>query len=220
MKKKWYNLLVALTFILPMSVYLVLVATVFQIKTDAIVYGKTEQVEVVEDMYLYAYALTEDVSFNGKVVYKDGDYALKFELDEIIKFDNGYFRYDLDDITWVDVKLFELQQARGYKIPLAIIFSGLGAVIVGLVISNKMQWHKKKPRLATFLALLTGTLVLLVLNTIIGSILGVFAVATASFGLYCIEYLVQSGKLQAEDTKKVSNELTNLLEDTIRKLKQ
>lgn len=208
---------------------MVLVATVFQIKADAIVGGKTEQVEVLQDEDIFfAHALAEEVTFNGVVVKHNGEFALKFDTDDIIKFKDGYFQFklahqakqtDVPTDKWVDVKMFEMQKQQGYKIPLAIIFSGLGALIVGLVISNKMQWHKKKPRLATFLALLTGTLVLLILNTMIGSILGVFAVATASFGLYCIEYLIQSGKIQESDATKAKNELLTSLEETIRKLK-
>ena len=77
MKKKWYNLIVALTFILPMSVYMVLVATVFQIKADAIVGGKTEQVEVLQDEDIFfAHALAEEVTFNGVVVQHNGEFAL------------------------------------------------------------------------------------------------------------------------------------------------
>ena len=193
MKKKWYNLLVGITLILPMSVYMILSATIFQLKADYFIHGETAQVAVVEDDFLYAHALVEDVRFDGVMVWHNGEYALQFTQDDIIKFDKGFYQYKIDYqakenqplITgWVDVKVFEMQKQQAYKIPLTVIFSIVGALFAALVISGKMQWQRKKPRLATFLALLTGTLILLILNTIIGSILGVFAVITASFGIY------------------------------------
>lgn len=228
MKKKWYNLLVGITLTLPMSIYLILVATVFQVKADYFIYGTIEQVMVVEDDFLYAHALVEDVRFNGNVEWHDGEYALKFTQDDIVKIDKGFYQYKTDyEIKkdeplftgWVNVKLFEMKKQQSYKIPLAVVFSLLGVLIAALVISGKMQWQKKKPRLATFLALLTGTLILLVLNTMIGSILGVFGVATASFGLYCIEYLIQNSKITEKDSARAKSELENILQETMRNLK-
>lgn len=229
MKKKWYNLLTSLTLILPMSVYMILMATVFQIKADAVVGGKTEQVEVLkDDEFLYAHALADEVTFNGLVVQHEGALALKFSEDDIIKFKNGFFQFKLDYTdkktpepidTWVDVKAFEMKKQLSYKLPLSVIFSIVGAAIVALVISKKMQWHRKHPRLATLLALLTGTLLLWLINSFVGSILGVFAVATVSFGIYYIEWLIQQNKVKEQDTEKVKSELTSILEDALRGLK-
>lgn len=229
MKKKWYNLLVGITFALPMTVYLFLMATLWQVKADAVVVGNTNQVEVQrEDDFLYAHPLANEVSFKGEVVFHGGVYALKFQEDDIIKFKDGYYQYKLnyrptptDPIRneWVDVKVYLLQKEQSYKIPVTFFIALFGIVIVGLVISNKMQWHRKKPRLATFLALLSGTLVLLILNSIIGSILGIFAVATASFGVYCIEYLIQQNKLDAAKGTKIKNDLESILDEAIRKIK-
>ncbi len=227
--KTIYNLISSLTLILPISVYMILMATVFQIKADAVVGGKVEQVEVLkDDNFLYAHALTEEVTFNGLVVQHEGVMALRFDTEDIIKFKDGYFQFKLDYTdkkitepidTWVDVKMFEMKKQMSYKLPLSVIFSIVGALIVAAVISNKMQWHKKHPRLATFLALLTGTVILWLINSFIGSVLGVFAVATASFGLYYIEWLAYQNKIKEKDSEKAKSELTSILEDALRGLK-
>lgn len=216
MKKKWYNLLVILTLTAPMTIYLFLMATIFRITPDAYVYGEITQVEVIKDEFLYAKPLTQDVSFNGEVVLHEGAMALKFTEDDIIKFKDGYFRYQEE---WVDIKVFAFNQELSYKLPLTFIIATIGVLFVALIVSNKMQWQKKKPRLATFIALLLTTALLAVLNFIIGSLLGVFVVATASFGLYCIEYLIQQNKITQETSDKATNELTDLLEMALRKIK-
>lgn len=227
--KTIYNLISSLTLILPMGVYMILMATVFQIQADAVVGGKTEQVEVLKDEdFLYAHPLTEDVTLNGLVVNHEGTAALKFDTEDIIKFKDGYFQFKLDYQknktdepidTWVDVKAFEMKKQMSYKIPLSVIFSIIGALMVGMIISKKMQWHRKHPRLATFLALLTGTLLLWLINQFIGSVLGVFAVATLSFGIYYIEWLVYNNKIKEKDAGKAQSDLTKALDDYIRGMK-
>jgi hypothetical protein len=55
------------------------------------------------------------------------------------------------------------------------------------IISGKMKLHRKYPKSATFIALLSATIIIGVIKAIIGSIFTVFVVATISWGAYCLE---------------------------------
>ena len=64
---------------------------------------------------------------------------------------------------------------------MSFIISVIATIIVVLIISGKMNLHKKYPKSATFIALLSATIFLGVINAIIGNIFAVFIVATISY---------------------------------------
>lgn len=78
-----------------------------------------------------------------------------------------------------------------------------------------MQWHKTYPRLATFIALLTGTVILTIIKSIVGDIQYVFLIATTSWGMYCLEYLYYTNKITSKQLAKTQSTLVSELENRL-----
>ena len=214
-----YKLITTLTLVVPLPVYLFLQATLFSITPDAILNADIGTVEVatIEDGFL-VYSTDQTATMSGYVVYADGKYGLLIDGEDIIKIDKGFYSYQEKDGAYqlTDIKRFEIEKQMSYKVPITFIISAIGVAIVVLIIQGKMQWHKSHPRAATLIALLTGTLILYVVNVFIGSILNVFLVATISWALYCIEYLVQQGKLTGTQADKVESDLIAKLREALK----
>lgn len=222
-KKTLFNLLAIATLTLPLTVYTFLMATFFRIKPDATVHGKiveTETIEVEEKYYIIA--LEDYVTFDGQVEKVGDTWGLRFHLEDIVKYKDGFFRYtqkEGEELKWHDVSRLTFEKELSYKIPLSIIITAVGVLIVALIVSKKMEWHKKKPRLAVLLALITGTMVLLGLNAIISNLLWVFVIATLSWGLYYIEYLIYENKIASKDAEDEMSELTRALVEARKSLR-
>jgi len=212
-----YKLITGATLFVPLPVYLFLMATLFNIVPDYVVYTDLENVQVIEytvdDEISYFLTTLDNATINGTVDFKDGKYGIYIDSDDIIKIDKKYYSYvEKDEVRQlVDIKKFELQKEQSYKIPLAFFINVFGILVVVLIVQKKMQWHKKYPRLAVFVALLTGTIILFVLNSIIGNILGVFLVATASWAVYCLEYMVHQQTLDESEKNKKESEIASAL---------
>lgn len=214
-----YKLISTLTLVLPLPIYLILSATIFNIKPDYTiqnveianlsVFSKDDEYFIVSD--------NKDAIFYGTMAYDvDLDtYVLVIEEDDIIKVGRDFYSYDLEKGELIDIKKFELEKQQSYKIPLSVIIS-LGAVlIVVLVIQKKMDVYKKYPRTATFVALLTGTIVLYIMNTIVGNILNVFMIATTSWGAYCLEYMIYTGTAKSKTDAKKENDIIGALKKAL-----
>jgi Ca2+/Na+ antiporter len=104
-----------------------------------------------------------------------------------------------------------------YKIPIAFMISALGIGIVFLVIQKKMELYKTYPRMSALVALITGTLVLLVINTIVSNLLGVFMIATISWAVYCLEYMAKENIISEENGKKTESDLLGSLRKALDK---
>ena len=116
----------------------------------------------------------------------------------------------------MDVKANKINVQRGWKIPLSFIITAMSAFIVLLVISGKMNWQKEHPRLAVLIALISGTLVLAVINTIVSNLLGVFIVASISWGLY-LEWLWKQNKITIKDKTNIEASLLREIKEKISK---
>ena len=205
-----YRILTIITLGAPLPIYLFLSATLFNINPDYEISNITSESVLVETVDEYTFIYTNDTTaiLNGAVVQYEGEYGFYMDEDDILKLDNGYFNNKLEDI-----KTLEVNKQLSYKLPLTFFISLFGVGIVALIISGKLQWHKKYPRTAVLIALTTGTVILLILDTFIGSILNVFLVATASWAVYCLEYMVHENQLtQAQADKSESDVLTALKE--------
>lgn len=99
------------------------------------------------------------------------------DFNEVVEFKNKIFP--------TPVSNFNLK--TGTKVGVATFGTAIGVAIVSLVITGKLQLQKKYPKTAVFLGLLIGTVILALINTLIGDILRVFVVATISWALYCAE---------------------------------
>lgn len=220
-KKLIYKIITALTLLVPLPLYLFLMATLFNINPDYIIYTKIENVEVIElEDSSFFLTTTDNAKIDGVVEFKNNKYGIVITEEDIIKIDKNYYSYvenkDNDNVReLMDIKKFEIQKQQSYKIPTTFFISLFAVVIVVLIIQGKMQWHKKHPRLAVLVALLTGSVILFILNSIIGSILGVFVVATGSWAVYCLEYLVYQNSLDEKEKEKKENEILRALRGLI-----
>ena len=217
-----YKIITTLTLALPLPIYMFLSATLFNISYDATIYAddttNLQIVSMVEDEQDVHYILSDDptIAFDGLVVYlpSESQYALQVGNDDIIKVGSDYVaiaKNEANVFVLQDIKKFAIQEKQKLNLPIAFFVSVLGVLIVFLVVSGKMKWYRTYPRLSAFVGLLTGSVVLFLIDTIVGSLFNVFMVATLSWGIYCIEYLVAQGKINEATAKKTESELTNAL---------
>ena len=213
-----------LTLVIPLPVYLFLMATLFSITPDYIINTEIERVSVSayeEDYFIYTDDL--EASMSGLIVYNAEleVYGIVIEEEDIIKIDKDYYSYTLNEDgirELVDIKKFAIQQEQSYKIPVSVFISLIGVLIVVLIVTKKLKWHEDHPKGAVFIALFTTTVILWILNTIIGGILGVFTVATISWGLYLLEDMIEKGALSNKEAEKVESDLLKALKEASAKL--
>lgn len=213
-----YKIVSGLTLALPLPIYLFLSATLFNIVPDVTIYTTIENVEVIELEETYFITVLDNAAMNGHVEYVDGKYGITIEESTIIKIDKQYYSYvEKDEVRQlVDIKKFEMQKEQSYKIPMAFFISLFGVLIVAMIISGKMNWQKKHPRIAVMIALLTGTVVLFIIDTIVGGLLNVFIVATASWAIYCMEYMIVQGKINQQDAEKKESDILTALKAALK----
>lgn len=209
-----YKLIVALTLILPTSLYVLFTSLLVSIQPDIITNAKIDDLSVVyiEDS-AFVYDDTKEHYFDGFVVFNDsiGAYGVRVDADIILKAKGGYYSLDVESQELKDISRREMNLQKGTKIPLSVMFSIFATLLVALIVGGKMEWQKKKPRLATFIALLTTTIILYIINSIIGGMLGVFVMATISWGLYSIEYLFAQNKINKKEREEAEEKLVGAL---------
>jgi hypothetical protein len=67
------------------------------------------------------------------------------------------------------------------------------------------------------IALITGTVILYVIQLIVSSVLGVFVVATASWGAYLLEDMLQQGQITNEKQEKHESDIIRALRQAVGK---
>lgn len=204
-----YRIITIITLAVPLPIYLFLSATLFNIVPDYRIDDVELDTVVVVDNFMYSN--NTDAVYDGVVVYRDGNYGFVVDEDDIIKIDGDYYNYKLEDI-----KKLEIQKQTGYKLPITFFISLLGVGIVVLIISGKMQLYKKYPRASALVALITITVLLLIINTIVSNIFNVFLIATISWALYCIEYAVNAGHISHAVADKQENDLISSLREALK----
>jgi hypothetical protein len=201
-----YKIITIVTLVAPMTIYLFLSATLFNVNADITVKNLSVSDLIVEGDFIYTN--NENVAYDGVTVYNEGQYGFFVDEDTIIKTDEGYYNYKLEELNAT-----ELRKETSYKLPMAFLVSVFGVGIVVLVINRKMQWYKDYPRLFVLISLVMGWVVLMLLNVIVSNLLTVFAVATLSWAIYCIEYMVRQGMLDETDAKKADSKLLATLKE-------
>lgn len=123
-----------------------------------------------------------DKIIDGKYIVKDKSYIrfLSDDFDNVLEIIDGDSFIKLDKVSHINIQ-------TGNKLSLSLIVSVIATLVVVGIISGKMKLHRKYPKSATFIALLSATIIIGVINAIIGSIFTVFVVATISWGAYCLE---------------------------------
>jgi hypothetical protein len=218
-KQAIFKLVKILTLAIPLPVFLFLSATLFSIQADYIINANISTVEVIEyNEGYFIYSTDQTASISGLVIYNDGLYGIEITSDDIIKIEKGYYSYlEVDGVYELrDVRRLELQKEQSYKIPLSFFISLIGVLIIVLIVQNKLKWHKDHPKGAVMIALITGTVILYVIQLIVSSVLGVFVVATASWGLYLIEDLVEKNAMTKTQAEKTESEILNALKNALR----
>jgi len=210
-KKTLYKIITTITLLVPLPLYLFLSATLFNISADVTYKGVDSADLIVTDTYIYTDS--EDVLYEGVFAYEDNEYVFYYDIDSIVRVDDGYF--SVEDGALVDIKELAVREEMGYKLPMAFFISAVGVGIVLLVVSGKMQWYKDYPRISALVALVTGTLVLLVIDTIVSNLFGVFLIASISWALYCLEYWINNNFITEEEGKKAESDLVNSLKDAL-----
>ena len=211
-----YKIVTSITLLVPLPLYLFLSATLFSIVPDYVINAKIDTISVFNSNDEY-FITTSDktASISGLVVYNEDydSYGIYIDSEDIIKIDGNYYSYIEKDGSnqLVDIKKFEIQKQTTYKLPLSFFISLFGVLMVVLIMQGKMQWHKKYKRLATFIALLSVTVVLFVINTIVSNVLNIFLVSTVSWAIYCIEYMVAKGKIDKSQSEKQESDLLDTL---------
>ena len=208
-----YKIITIITLGVPLPLYLFLSATLFNIVPDYEFKNITSESVLTLDTEEYTFVYTNDTEaiLNGAVVQYNGEYGFYMDEDDILKLDDGYYNSNLEDI-----KRLEIKKQTSYKLPLTFFISAFGVGIVALIVSGKLEWHKKYPRAAVLIALATGTAILYFLNTFIASILSVFLIATASWALYYLEYLVQQNKISQEKATKSESDVLSALKEALK----
>lgn len=242
--KLLYNLIVSLTLVLPTSITLFISAIWSSPKPDLVVMFETtneiKKVEELKEYFLFAPSenntdivikvANEDVKKLGvynidfsnykKVELIDNeinaitikkDYYVQFKVDKF----NKVVEFTKENNAIVPIQVSNINKETGNKLSIAFVSSAVAILVVVLIITKKMMFHKKYPRLATFIALLLGTVILGVINAIIGSMFTVFIVATISWGAYCIEYTYYTNKNKNEISEKKTSSLLSELERTL-----
>ena len=125
------------------------------------------------------------------------------DLDKVVEFKDSETNVNVATI----VPVSNINIETGNKLSVAFIVSVIATIVVVMVVSNKMRLYRKYPRTATFITLLSITIILAIIEMIIGSILAVFITATISWGAYCLEYYYYNNFVLEETAseKKTSN---------------
>ncbi len=219
MKKKLiYKIISGLTLVLPLSVYLIVMATVFRISHHARIYANHNEVTLVERIGSQYILVDENVGdFSARGQWRDGEILISIAENEIFLFNDGYFT--LINAEWADADKAAAKENTTWKLPFTVGVIIFGILIVALVISGKMEFHKKFPRVATLISLGLGTLILTGISLIVNNLADVFLIATLSWAVYMIEHAIYKGVVSGEKVKEIKSVLDNELDDALKGLK-
>lgn len=216
-----YKIIISATLILPISLYIFFTSLLVKVEPNIVTNAKINDLTIVyieDGVFIYDDLKTHYI--DGHVVYNEsvGAYGVYVDNEIILKAKDGYFSYDVESGALKDVTRREMNLQKGTKIPLSVMFSIFATLLVALIIGGKMEWQKKKPRLAAFIALLTTTIILYIINSIIGGMLGVFVMATISWGLYSIEYLYAQSLITKEKKEESESKIMITLREAFKEL--
>jgi hypothetical protein len=147
-----------------------------------------------------------DKIIDGKYIVKNKSYIrfLSDDFDNVLEIIDGDSFIKLDKVSHINIQ-------TGNKLSLSLIVSIIATLVVVGIISGKMKLHRKYPKSATFIALLSATIIIGVINAIIGSIFTVFVVATISWGAYCLEDAYFKSLQPVNESQQQQNALINEL---------
>lgn len=199
---KIQKLLGMITLILPLSVYLFVISAINNVEVDYHIKYKDETYEKYTLDDGSGVFIKDDFGnidwVVGKLTYNKhfNAYGFLIKEEEVVRMNRDYFIVKkIDDKLQLTAVVKSDEMVKKTKdMGLAFIVGLIGVGIIVLVVSGKMQWQKQYPIIATLIALIVGTVILLFINTIVGSLLNVFMIFTLSWGAFTIEYYVFKNK--------------------------
>lgn len=193
--------------VLPISIYLILMATVFKIQPDIKIDRDFD--DVIVEKYEKKYLVYSDIDtsfIGGSVIYHDDMIKVIVSDKDIIKLNKGFYQINKEGVL-VDVAEIKTESTKGIYITFSVAI-GIIATVIGLrVIMGKMEWHKKYKRTAVLLSLVIGTAVLFFMDMVVGHFLYVFYVLTGSWVAYLIEYAFWKGVVDERTRKELQDKI-------------
>ena len=205
-----YKILVALTFLLPMSSFILYSAFT---KTDyqATIYNASEiNVSTYDEGFI---VYSNEASYDGYLVPYNGSYALYLEEGDIVKVGREF--YTIHEGVWKNFDDVPVPMEKSNDITSGIVIT-IGIMIVVLIIGGKMDLLKSHPRASVMFSLVLGTLILWGINSIVTDLLSVFVVATASWGAYLIEYGIHQGAIDEKTGEAKQTKLITELKELVK----
>lgn len=205
-----YKILVALTFILPISSFILF----------SVITGKTYDAQIFTDNAISVTSYedgfvvySEDATYNGYLIPYEDSYALYIEDNDVVKVGRQY--YTIHDGTWKNINDIPptMEKQNDWAVSISMI---IGILIVILVIGGKMDLLKSHPRASVMFSLLLGTLILWGLSSVVNDLLTVFVVSTFSWAIYLIEYAVHNGKIEKIKGEKLESKLVSELKELLK----
>ncbi len=206
-----YKIIVALTFLLPISSYLLYSAFTGQTYDATIKTDNTINVLNYDDGFV---VFSEDAIYNGYMIPYDDSYALYVDEGDIVKIGREYFT--IHDGLWKNIDDIPPTMEEQNDTVTAVI-TIIGIIIVILIIGGKMDLLKSHPRASAMFSLLLGTLILWAINSIVSNLLNVFIVATVTWAAYLIEYGIHQGKIDQLKGNKIESDIVSSLKELLSK---
>lgn len=203
----------------PLATLLLVLALSPNIKQDYTIYNASDENVFsahITDEFIFLYDNANKVEYNGLVTYHEGlkRYGIYITEDTILKINNKYYTYTLDEETtfhnMVDITKKEVTKKQGNNFTVVFFLSVLSTGIVLWVILAKMEWLKAHKKLSVLFSLTLGTIILFILDAIIGSMLYVFAAATLGWAMHMLVEFIESGKGDKDKEKEANEVLRDL----------
>lgn len=199
------HILMWVTILLPTSLYIFVAALMFGVEPDYNIHDAEFgdlTLLIDEDDYFIA-SDNQAAIFDGIVAYNAqyDKYVLHIRADDIISISGELYHIKEGALVVLDIKELKQQTKTSSGISAASL---IAVAIIAVVMIRKFKLGAKYPRIAVMVSLLIGTGILYGINAVIGDMLAVFAVATASWAAYLIQYTWYYLKLtDAERAEKI-----------------
>lgn len=210
-----YKILVALTFMLPISSYLLISALTGQTYDYTINTQNNATVEFLpyDDNYI---VFSEQATYTGYLVPYNESYALYIELGDIVKVDKDYFTlYESDgvvDFVNLDDIPPTVEKTNNVVISIASI---VALMIVALIVGGKMDVLKSHPRASVMVSLIVVTVIFWGISSIVEDMLNVFVIATITWAVYLVEYTIHQGKITKTEGESANSKLVDALKELL-----
>lgn len=217
-----YSIVSALIFLLPFSTYLLIEALVHSVDYDYTVYGDLADLTHLEtDSGIFIYSNDKSVYYKGLVGFNDeiGEYGIEITAEDVVKINKSYYQWNDETKELVDVKVELIKKKQSYSIPAFVIFSGVGILIAVMIISKKMEWHKKRPYEATIISLWIALAFLFGISYFVSNIFKSLLVVTISFTVHYIWHLYSKSEIKKKEAIKQTSALQDALTNILKELK-